>query len=67
MKFDYTNGKKARYMTSAYGWNIEDHYYFHYYRDAKAMLAKLVKEADPDTIVSVYDIGADVRKDFVRA
>lgn len=68
MKFDMTGGKRAVYLVSLYGVGVEDFYYFHYYKDAKEMFNRL-KGANhkKGTIISVYDLIHDLRKDFARA
>lgn len=69
MKFDRTKGKKARYLVSVYGWNVEDRYYYHYYREAKALFNEIKGKRTTSgngNVVSVYDIEKDVRKDFAR-
>ena len=67
MKFDYTNGKTAKYGVTVYSWNVNDINYFHYLKDAKAFFEKLKnKEYEPDTIISIYDLKKDIRKSYMR-
>lgn len=67
MRFDYTKGQEARYMTSVYGVNVEDHYYYHIYKEAKAAFDRLKGlEHEPGTSISVYDLKNDVKKEFAR-
>lgn len=64
MRFDYTKGQKARYIVSVY-WGdmiVEDHYYFHYYKEAEAMFDKLKSDAKEGTHISLYDMVKDIRK-----
>ena len=67
MKFDYTKGNVAKYIVSVYNWNLNDHYYFHYYNDAKKMFNELSsKKFDEGTSISISDIVKDIRKDFYK-
>lgn len=66
MRFDYTNGLPKRYIVSVYNWNVEDHYYFHYLKDAKALFDKIVHgNPETGTIISLNDLVQDKRKEFV--
>ena len=67
MRFDYTKGKSKKYVVTAYAWNVQDHYYFHYLKDAKEMLEKLKSHQwEKGTILSITDMIKDQRKAFVR-
>ena len=68
MKFDYTHGKPARYLVMATWWNGRDMYYFSAYRDAINLYKALQANGNyhNDTVISVYDIVKDVRKEFSR-
>ena len=63
MIFDFTNGKTAKYIVSAYQGFTEDHWYYHYYRDAKATFNRLKDSCKWET-VNCYDMVKDVRKNF---
>lgn len=41
MKFDRTDGNKARYVVHKYGWNVEDHYYFSDYDRARVLFNEM--------------------------
>ena len=56
----------ARYMVSLYGWNVEDHYYYHYFNKAKKLYESLKAEQKPGTTLSIYDIAKDIRKEFSK-
>lgn len=67
MRFDRTNGKNARYMVNIYGNSVEDHYYYHYYKDADGMFNSLLRiPHEKGTIISIYDLQKDIRKAFQR-
>ena len=67
MRFDCTNGKTARYIVSVYNWNIDDHSYYHYYKDAKILFDKLkARDFENGTVISIYDLIKDQRKEFIR-
>lgn len=67
MRFDYTKGKDARYMVSIYGETIEDKYYYHYHKEAKAMFEQMKKHGfEKGTALSIYDIKQDIRKAFIK-
>lgn len=67
MKFDYTKGKKARYLVNIYGWNASDQYYFHYFREAKEMFNNIKeKSLKEGRSVSIYDLTKDIRKEFAK-
>lgn len=67
MRFFQTKGKSAKYVLSIYGPHIEDHIYYHYYNDAKMRFNSLVEERhEKETIISIYDLDKDIRKDFIR-
>lgn len=68
MRFDYTKGKKARYVVSLYGWNIEDHYYFNNYKEAGEMYKQLLKKHKDEvaTCLGIYDLDKDIRKAFAK-
>ena len=64
MKFDYTKGKTARYMVSAYRWNGSDQYYLHYYKEAKQIFELMKTHESEDTIITIYDMKTDTCKDY---
>ena len=66
MRFDNTNGKKARYIVSLYGWNVDDRHYYHYYKDAKEMFEKIKVRAKDGCAASIYDLEKDERKAFAK-
>ena len=67
MRFDRTDGKKARYMVSIYRGMVNDQIYYHYYKQAKACFDGIKNGgAETGNIISVYDLSKDTRKDFAR-
>lgn len=67
MRFDRTNGKEARYMVNIYEGNVDDHYYYHYFRDADKMFNGLLRiPKKKGTSISLYDMKKDVRKAFQK-
>lgn len=67
MKFNFTNGKTAKYMVSVYKWNQQDCYYYHFFKDAMKKFESLKSlPFEKDTVVSIYDVKNDIRKAFVR-
>lgn len=68
MRFDYTKGQSAKYLVSVYYGMLEDHYYFHYYKDAKKLFEDLKskKEDLGGASVSINDLEKDIRKDYAR-
>lgn len=67
MRFDRTKGMKARYIVTLYGWNVQDHYYFHYLKEAKELFGKLNNgKHDKGTIISLSDLVKDKRLAFVE-
>ena len=67
MNFFHTD-KEPRYMVSIYRWSVSDAHYYRYYRDAKRFYDDQIKsEHDEGTVISLYDIQKDVRKEFYRA
>lgn len=67
MRFDYTKGEEAKYVVSLYNWNINDHLYYHTYKEAKEHFNKLKNGFFPEgTVVSIYDLKKDVRKAFKK-
>lgn len=67
MRFDRTQGKEARYLVGVYGWNVQDYYYYHEYREAKAMFEQLkAHKWAKGTALHITDMKRDVRKDYVR-
>ena len=64
MTFDYTHGADEKYLVLVTAWNVVDRYYFHSYREAKAMFNRLLDSKCDKLIVSVYDLKKDIRKDF---
>lgn len=67
MRFDYTDGKKAKYIVNHYNWNVEDHSYYHSYSEAKEAFERLKKVVQKGGVVSIYDMEKDVRKAFHKA
>ena len=67
MKFDRTNGKTAKYVLTIYGERVEDHYYYHYYKEADKHFDQLLRCVwDKGTILSIYDLKKDVQKNFIK-
>ena len=66
MRFDRTEGKTERYVVSLYGENVEDHYYYHYYNKAKKLYESMRGEQKPGTVLSIYDVEKDIRKEFSK-
>ena len=67
MRFDRTGGLKERYILSVYGQGVEDHYYYHYFKDADKMFDNLLRTPHENgTIISIYDLQKDVRKALHR-
>ena len=67
MRFDRTDGKKAKYMVNVYEGNTEDHYYFHYYKDADKFFVGLRKVPhESGTCINIYDLQKDERKEFYK-
>jgi hypothetical protein len=67
MRFDYTNGRPAKYLVSIYCFNCHDLLLYPDYRTAKAAFKKLKEEPhDKGTVLSLYDYQKDVRKEMVR-
>ena len=68
MKFDFTHGKKVRYMVSVHRWNVDDHMYFHNYKDAKNKFDELRgnKNLNEGTSINLYDVINDIRKMHYR-
>ena len=67
MRFDFTSGKKERYLVQVYYWKVEDKFYYHYYKDAKKKFNELTdEEFNEGTIISIYDIEKDKRKAFFK-
>lgn len=67
MKFDHTQGKEARYIVSIYAWNVNDMYYYHTFKDAKALYNRIKEEGlERGTILSISDMKKDIRKGFYK-
>lgn len=66
MRFDRTEGKKAKYMVSIHYWNNSDQIYFHYYKDAKAYFDSKNPVDFKGAAVNLYDITNDIRKAYKR-
>jgi len=69
MKFNFTKGKSANYIVSIYEPDgCHDQLYYHYHREAKDKLNELKGSGcyEKGTIISLYDIHKDIRKEFVR-
>lgn len=67
MRFDRTKGLKAKYIVTLYGWNVDDRYYCHYFRDAKAIFESIkAKGLEKGSATSIYDLEKDERKAFAK-
>lgn len=67
MKFNYTKGRDPKYMVSLHRHDVDDFYYFHYFKEAKELFKKLRDGKQPkDTVINLWDVVHDVRKDYVR-
>ena len=67
MRFDYTQGKKAKYIVSVHSWNVSDHYYCNCYKQAKELFDKLRENKEfKGRTVSVYDLKNDIQKNFAK-
>ena len=66
MRFNYTHGKEAKYQVSIHRWNVSDFYYFSNYRDAKKCFNEWADGEEEGTSLSLWDMGKDVRKEYVR-
>lgn len=67
MKYDFTHGEEARYIVSVYGEKVQDQMYYHSYRRAKGLFDLLKKEPhEKGTVISIYDLRTDTRKDFAK-
>lgn len=66
MKFG--NLADAKYGVTVYGWNINDIYYFENHRKAKKFFGSIIgsRKWDKGTIISIYDLVNDVKKDWIR-
>ena len=64
MRFDRTGGKRPRYIVSEYWETGEDHYYFHYYRNAKFTYDYMKARALIGTRLSLYDMVKDIQKEY---
>ena len=65
MKFDYTHGKKAKYMVSFHTELIGDQYYFSDFHNANEMFKRMAnEEREKGTAVSLYDMATDTRKKY---
>ena len=68
MRFDRTNGKAAKYMVSIYEGLIEDHYYYHYKKDAEGFFDKLLRTPrTKGTRMTIYDLQKDKQIAFHMA
>lgn len=66
MTFNYAKGT-PKYMVSVYGWNVEDRYYYDYFRDAVKKFDNLTHGIQGMSVcVSVYDMANDIRKRFAK-
>lgn len=65
MKIDRTEGLEAKWLVSINRWNVDDFYYFHYYKDAKTLFDDAVIKEKGATI-SIWDMKKDTRKDYTR-
>lgn len=62
MRFDYTNGKTAKYILSIYSDVIADHYYYADLASARKLFNKLTSAELPrGTSVHIYNLKKDVR------
>ena len=66
MKFDYTKGLKAKYLVSVHNWQVDDFYYFHYFKEAKTLFESITEEKYKGFSVSLYDMDTDVKKMFKK-
>lgn len=67
MKFDRTHGKEAMYMVSIYAFNVQDQYYFHYFKDAKKFFDEMLQVPQgKGVVISIWDIKNDIRKAFKK-
>lgn len=67
MNFDYTKGKSPRYMVFVYRGFTNDRYFVHDYSTAKKLFDELkAQEAGSDSVVSIYDVEKDIRKEFAK-
>ena len=66
MKFDYTKGLKPKYLVSVHNWQVDDLYYFHYFKEAKNLFESITEENHKGFSVSLYDMDTDVKKMFKK-
>lgn len=67
MRFDFTKGKTATYIVSTHHGLVDDHAYFHYYKDAKQHFDKVAEQPHAKgTTMSLYDCVKDIRKEFKK-
>lgn len=69
MRFDYCKGKSAKYVVSVYYKMVDDHYYFHYYKEAKDFFERLknnTKTKEVARTIKVSDLEKDITKDFYK-
>lgn len=67
MRFNCTKGKSAKYIVSLYGWDIEDRWYYHYFKDAKARFKQImVSQLKEGYVASIFDLEKDERKAFAK-
>lgn len=73
MKFYITSEESAKYIVTEYSSTVEDHWYYPSYREALEKYNKIIDRLTgyiPDltrgTVVSIYDLKKDVRKNFHR-
>ena len=69
MRFDYCKGKSAKYVVSVYYEIVEDHYYFHYYKEAKDFFERLKSNNTQGVTrtIKVSDLTKDITKDFYKS
>ena len=67
MRFDFTKGKEPRYLVQVYAEWGNDQFYYYYFKEAMEKFRKLKeKEWGIGTIITVYDMVKDIRKEYVR-
>lgn len=66
MVYDFTRGKKPRYLLILHNWQVEDKIYYHYYREAKEKFDELKEQYTRWESMSIYDMDKDIRKDYHR-
>ena len=69
MRFNYTNGKEAKYLVAIHYDTTDDYYYFNRFNEAKRLFNSVKEDATKAGRVCslvLSDLKADVRKDFYR-